>query len=53
MALTSANIIFNKSLELYLALLKKNIYVTNFSFLMDLLKPPTRLMVKIFSSMLP
>ena len=43
---TSADIIFRKILELHLTFSEKKIFVTNFLFLTDLLKPPT-LMAKI------
>ena len=48
---TSANIIFHKYLELHLTLSEKNIFVTNFAFLTDLLKPhATPLTAKICTS---
>ena len=47
LAFTSANIIFHKFLKLHSALSEKNIFVTNFPFLTDLLKPPNPLTAKI------
>ena len=41
LACTSADIIFHKILELHSTLSEKNIFVTNFPFLTDSLKPPT------------
>ena len=40
LAFTSADIIFHKVLELHPTLSEKKIFVTNFPFLMDSLKPP-------------
>ena len=51
LAFTSADIIFHKFLELHSTLSEKKIFVTNFPYLMDSLKPltppPPPLMAKI------
>ena len=55
----SAGIIFLKFLELHSTVSEKNIFITNFPFLTDLLRPPTPLQPKStkhdksFLSMLP
>ena len=43
----SAGIIFQKFLALYSTISEKNIFVTNFPFLTDLLRPPNPLTAKI------
>ena len=60
LAFTSADIIFYKLLELHTSLSEKKIFVTNFPFLTDSLKPPHPLtgqnplsVTKVFLSMLP
>ena len=60
LAFTSADIIFYKLLELHASLSEKKIFVTNFPFLTDSLKPPHPLtgqnplsVTKVFLSMLP
>ena len=47
LAFTSRGIIFHNFLELHSTFTDKEIFVTNFPFLKDSLKPPTPLMAKI------
>ena len=47
LAFISADIIFHTFLELHSTLFEKKIFVSNFPFLMDSLKPPTTLTAKI------
>ena len=41
LAFTTGGVIFHKSLELHSTISEKNIFVTNFPFLMDLLRLPS------------